>query len=642
MKKQLIDIEVFRNYFLLGIKDYNTKQLISIEVSPWKDERETLINWLNTNNGFVISFNGIHYDNMVLAYIKQDWDLIKYLDAENFCNQIKIFSDKVINSDSYWEELKPYKYVFSKQWTDIDLYLYWAQMLRMSKKISLKGLGIQMGYPVVMELPYEPETILTQSESEEIKIYNLQHDLGILDLLTLQFEGKGSIPLGALGTIQLRHQVVKDYKINAWSMDGPKIASETLLDTYCKITKKDKQEVRRLRFDRPTIKFRDILTDINPEFQAPEFKQVYEKWLNAVDTFSTEFITGTKNHPIKISVGVGGIHSINKNEIYESNDEYIIVTDDISAMYPTNIENWKAFRFSEVLETYVGFKHKRIHESKPGMKKYPKGSPEWTDFYQKDLFFKLVLNGTSGLIDMEHSWLYNPPGIMKVRCGGQLILMYLIEQCIINNIDVISTNTDGVEVKVKKSDFDLYLSLVKKTEEKFNVTFEREIYKKIIYSNVNNYLAVLENGSLKKKGHFVTLPELGNSVDFLVIPKCLELYFTKGIKPEEVLDDPVKYNLHIYDFCAAFKCSKQYTVLWNNQKQQRLNRFYVKKNAPYLYKLKNTKDKPDNMLKGWGVQLYNNHVEQSFENYQINKTFYLSKINEIIGDLEHHNQLQLF
>ena len=41
-------------------------------------------------------------------------------------------------------------------------------------------------------------------------------------------------------------------------------------------------------------------------------------------------------------------------------DEYLIVTDDIGAMYPTNIENWKAFRFPEVLGTYTGFKQKRI------------------------------------------------------------------------------------------------------------------------------------------------------------------------------------------------------------------------------------------------------------------------------------------
>ena len=123
----------------------------------------------------------------------------------------------------------------------------------------------------------------------------------------------------------------------------------------------------------------------------------------------------------------------------------------------------------------------------------------------------------------------------------------------------------------------MYLSLVKKTEDKFNVQFERDFYKKIIYSNVNSYIAITESGSLKKKGQFVTKPELGNSVDFLAIPKCLELYFIKDIKPEEVFQDPQKYGLHIYDFCASYKVSKDYQVLWDGKKQQRLNRFYVSK-----------------------------------------------------------------
>lgn len=638
--KLLLDCEVFPNYFLLGFKDYVTNETESIEVSPWKDEREKLIKWLRTYKGFVISFNGIYYDNMVLAFIKVEWESLYYLDSEDFCSRVKRFSDLVINSEQYYEQLKPYKYVFSKQWIDIDLYLYWSLMLRKSKKISLKGLGIQMRYPVVMELPYDPDLILTQEQIEEIKVYNLSHDLGILALLVRQFTGHGNIPLGPLGTIQLRQKIVKDYRINAWSMDSPKIASETLLTAYCKQTGKNKRETSYLRFDKPIIKFKDLLSDIGFEFQTKVFQDVFNDWLNAVDTFNKQFIVGLEvgQHPLKISVGIGGIHSINNNEIYESKGDIIIVTDDISAMYPTNIENWKAFRFPEVLETYVGFKTKRITETKPGMKKYPKGSSEWNSFHEQDLFYKLILNGVSGLLDMEHSWLYNPTGIMKVRCGGQLILLWLIEQCIINKIHVISCNTDGLEVKLHKNQFDLYLSLVKQAEQKFKVQFEREIYKKIVYSNVNSYIAILENGSLKKKGDFVTNPELGSSVDFLVIPKCLELYFAKGIKPEEILKDPLKYDLHIYDFCASFKVNKDYTVWWNNEKQQRLNRFYVSDKSPYLYKLKNSKSTFDNMLKGWGVQLFNVFEEKKFSDYKVDNKFYLSKINTIISELEPKQQ----
>jgi len=242
---------------------------------------------------------------------------------------------------------------------------------------------------------------------------------------------------------------------------------------------------------------------------------------------------------------------------------------------------------------------------------------------------------------MEYSWLYNPTGIMKVRCGGQLILLTLAEKCILNNIHVISLNTDGLETKMRRDQYNLYLSLVREVEQQFNVQFEQEEYQKIIYQNVNSYLAVTKSGGLKKKGEFVTNPELGSSVNFLVFPKLLEQYFVHGFRPEEVLKNPEQFGLHIYDFCASFKVSRDYTVLHNGIKQQRLNRFFVARNAPYLYKLKNTKSKPDNMLKGWGVEIYNNHTKKPLKEYNLDMRFYLSQINKLIFELE-SNKTTLF
>lgn len=640
--KTLTDIEVYTNYFLLGCKDYHSKVVSSIEVSEYLDERDKLWKWLNETKGFLITFNGNHYDCVVLGYIKKEWDLLKYLDPENFCRQVKIFSDKVIDGND-WDALKPYKYVFQKQWNDVDLFLYWSQGLRQSKKISLKGLGIQLGYPVVMELPYEPSSYLTEDQMQDIKVYNLKHDLGILELLTEAFTGRSSIPLGNLGTIQLRATAVKEYGIPAWSYDPPKIASEVLLKAYCKTTNQDIKSVRDLRFSRPTIVFSDLFKDVKFDFKTDLFRNVYEDWMKSVNTFSKEFVCVTKSgHGLKISCGVGGLHNILSNQVYTEENDYEIIDIDIESLYPQFITNFKSFRFPEVLERYVEFKTFRVTQTKPNIKKH-KGTPEETKWKDIDSFYKVILNGVSGYLDMEYSWLYYPEGIMKVRCGGQLTLLTIVEECWLNDIIVIQANTDGLTVKIHKSKIDWFYDIVKKTEEKYQVKFEYERYSKMIFRSVNSYLAIPKIGKPKKKGEFVTNPELGNSVNFLVIPKCLELYFIKGIRPEEVFGDPIKYGLHIYDVCASFKVSRDYTVLWNGEKQQRLNRFFVKKNAPYLYKLKNTKDKPDNMLKGWGVQIYNNHSDDiTFEEHQIDTRYYLAEINKIISEIEHHNQLQLF
>ena len=652
MNQTLIDIEVYTNYFLLGCKNYKTKELLTFEISEKKDQRKELFDFLKSYSGFWISFNGIHYDNMVLAFGQSNkWFLNE--STLDTCKKLKDFSDFVIfQKDDDRQALSKYTY-FKWRFTNIDLYLYWAKLLRLSKKISLKALGIQMGYPVVQELPYAPETILSESQIEDVKEYNTKHDLGILELLTLQFEGKGHVSLGALGTIQLRGQVVKDYKIDAWSMDGPKIASEVLLKEYCSITNQSINTVRDWRFPRESFKFEELFKDLNLRFELPEFQKVYHNWYFSENTFDEIFLTGTAEHPIRISVGVGGIHAVNNNEIYESiPNERIIVTDDIAAMYPTNIENFNAFRFPEVLNVYKSFKTKRITETKPGMKAHPKGSAEWTDFFQKDLFYKLILNGVSGLLDMEHSWLFNNKGIMKVRCVGQLILMKLIEQCIINNIHVISANTDGLEVMMHPNQFSKYLEIVASVEKQFNVSFEREFYKKIIYSSVNEYIAQTESGQLKKKGSFfITNPELGNSSDFLIIPKLLEQYYIYGVKPEDEIRNP-KYT--IFDFCASQKVDKSYTVEWMGQKQQRINRYYASKKGGYLYKCrwvtkKATKKAPQHdiytqthMLGDTGVMIYNNHIEQPLHKYNIDYTFYLKKVNDIISTIAQNNQINAF
>lgn len=330
-----------------------------------------------------------------------------------------------------------------------------------------------------------------------------------------------------------------------------------------------------------------------------------------------------------------GLHNILSNKIYSENDEYAILDIDISSLYPTFILNYHAFRFIEVEQQYKQIRTFRLTETKPNLAKY-KGKPEELYWKQKDLFYKVVLNGVSGHLDSEHSWLYNPEGIMKVRCGGQLVLLTIIEQCILKNIQVLQANTDGITVRILRSKIPEFEQLVTVTEKKYNIEFEYAYYSKMIFSSVNSYLAVETNNKVKEKGEFVTKPELGNSTDFMIVPHLLSDYFIRNIKPEVAIHN---YK-SIFLFCASQKVDKSYTVEWNNQKQQRLNRYFVSRKGSYLYKVRN--GSKSHLLKGFGVQLYNKHEEQPFENYKIDYGFYLKMVNDKISELENKNQLQLF
>lgn len=315
------------------------------------------------------------------------------------------------------------------------------------------------------------------------------------------------------------------------------------------------------------------------------------------------------------------------------------------------IELLEVFRFREVNERYCEIKHLRLTESKPNFKKAKlAGDVEQIQYWKlQDEFYKLVLNSTSGLIDMKHSWLYNPSMILKLRLMGQMILLRCIQDSIDCGYQVISTNTDGLTVRLLRSQLDAYQQMINNIGDEFGVEFEHETFKSIHYQNVNSYIAICENGIIKKKGSFLTKPELGLSVDNLVIAKLLQCYFVSGITPEEVLTnvETFKYDwdkkitqLGIFDFCASQKVDKSYEVVWNGQVQQRLNRYYVSKRGAYLYKTRNGRSA--HMLKGSGVMIYNNHVNQPFRQYPIDIPYYINETNKIIFAITKANQFTLF
>lgn len=97
--------------------------------------------------------------------------------------------------------------------------------------------------------------------------------------------------------------------------------------------------------------------------------------------------------------------------------------------------NYQLFRFPEVLQRYSEIKEERI------LAKHGKLKNKDNDLYNK--FYKLVLNGVSGLLDNEYSWLYYPEGAMKLRLMGQLLLTKLIEEAALAGFEVVSANTDG-------------------------------------------------------------------------------------------------------------------------------------------------------------------------------------------------------
>jgi hypothetical protein len=651
MGKELYDIEVYKNFFCVGIKDFLTKEIIFYEISEEKNNLDLIYNWFKNYNGFLVGFNSIHYDNMIIKYLLNNYEKYKNLNYIDVTLDLKYFSDKIIDGE-FDEEIKRIKYM-KTNWTDIDLFLYWSKMLRISKKISLKSLGIQLGYHTVQELPYKPDTILTIKDLPKLRYYNYTHDLGILELLLIKMEEE----------VKLRAYIKQEYNLECWSMDAPKIASEYLLEYYCQNTYnssikdnnfesywKYKKRIRDNRYEPSVWNIGDYIPKVN--FKTKFFQDIYNEILKAKSNDKISLILPffQKNHSLMLSISQGGIHSVNNNQSYLEDNDYYIIDADIAGLYPTLFRKYKFLRkeLHIILEKYVQMIDDRTIAKRNGDKK-------------KDTFLKLCNNAFSGLVDSNVTWLYSPEHILALRIFGQLIQLRFMEELNFHDIEILFTNTDGTLVRCPKDKINIYHEIANKIANEFQVEWEFALINKIYFANTNTYISLIkeeymidseinkinvkQEGKIKKKGKYFKYDKdipLGDSVDEQIIAKALEAYYVNNIKPEEFIKNPDKYNLHIYDYCKSNKIGKDFIVYWNGEIQQQLNRYYFSKKGAYLFKQKHGQGTMQHVNAGQPVVLFNNYENKNWSEYNINYQYYISATQKIIDEINKYNQLTLF
>jgi hypothetical protein len=637
----LCDIELYPNYYEVGFKDLVTKQIFYFEVREGRDDRQALYNFLTAYKGYMITFNGKHYDNVVNAYFVKEYKWLSKLKLADFLKTLKSFSNLVIADDH--EKTKWYKW-YKHGWIDIDLFLYWAKSLRITKKISLKSLGIQLNHPRVQELPYPHDSILTPAQMDEVRDYNLNNDLAILETLCIRMNEE----------INLRKYINKEYGIECWSMDAPKICSEYMLEVFCKKTYNNqtatyeeyKRDVKSRRYTpKSGWKIGSYLPEVT--FKTNFFKKLFEEIRESGAEFTRDFYYDNGSTRVHVSMGIGGIHIINENEYYESTNTHLVIDQDVTSLYPTLLELHKFIReeLAIVIDEYIVLKGDRVNAKRLKQK-------------IKDTFLKLMLNGFTGIVDQEVSWLYSPEQMTALRVYGQLIQLRVLEELSEAGIRVVSNNTDGTTAIVPRDKLDLYHKINEDISREFKVGWEYCIIDKIAYTNVNNYICfiskeymtedgkeinVSEKPKIKKKGLYKYGAEipLGDSVNEQVVARALELYWKDSISVAESITNPEKYGFHIYDYCKSNRISKDFEVFHGNSKVQNLNRYYFQKHGAYLLKRKKGEKKFQHVNVGEGVCLFNNYIEKPFKEYDINYQHYIAKAQSLINDIK-NKQLTLF
>ena len=246
-----------------------------------------------------------------------------------------------------------------------------------------------------------------------------------------------------------------------------------------------------------------------------------EKYTNVVDYFLNGWDYDTKLETEIAGVphvyGTGGIHGAIPN--YFGEGEFLHV--DVNSYYPSLMIRYPEFcmsRSGASVEKFKEIKDKRIVFKK---QKDPKANA-----------LKIVLNSTYGAMKDTFNPLYDPRSANNVCVFGQLLLTDLIER-LEGHCDLIQSNTDGLIVKLHGNE-DEVRRICKEWEDRTGMGLGYDRMTKICQKDVNNYIAVFENGKIEAKGAYVK--DLDNlDYDLAIVNEAVRDYLLRKIPVENTI-----------------------------------------------------------------------------------------------------------
>lgn len=510
----LVDIECYRNFFYIGFKRKSDGRRLGFEFS----ERSPEPNWAQIRNLLnkytIVTFNGKSYDipmiHLALAGATND--------------ELKEASDKIIKGGIKWWDVEEELGIrVSKNIDHIDLF-----EPNPSVKDSLKTLNGRLHGKRMQDLPYHESTVLTHKQMDKTADYCLHSDLDATDNLLDQLKE----------ALDLRIDLSRIYGVDMRSKSDAQIGETFVKIRYQQMTGKQPKKLDKkvisfkykvpdfIQFNSPMMQevldtIRDTTIHVNPAKGKVELPKAWEK-------FNINF------SGMRFTLGIGGLHSTEKNRAVVSNDEYVLIDADVASQYPSIIMKLGLYPKAlgpEFLTIYNGAIISRL-EAKAEAKRLKPLAEEWEKEHPgrrdspmheqlrmlavQDKGGKIQLNGIYGKLGSPYSIVFAPHLLISTTLTGQLTLLMLIEAAEENGIEIVSANTDGVIFKCPRKLYNgmggvdgtqkdrLAPSFLQKLtawwEETTSFKLEFAEYKAIYNASVNEYIAIDSKGKAKRKG----------------------------------------------------------------------------------------------------------------------------------------------
>lgn len=633
MNHWIMDYETLSNCFVAVFKHYKTDETHIFSVCSLQNDYEKFTEFLKQNKKnkeWHISYNGLAFDAQVTHNIMNNHKNLLLMDGESIAEEIYSYAQRAITNSNNNEFQDFPEWKMNIQQIDLFKLNHWDNP---AKRSSLKWIEYTMDWQNILDMPIHHETKITKQKQLDVIIGYCINDV---DATKEIFNRSKSL-------ITLRKNLTDQYDINLYSASEPRISKELFAYYLSRELKIPKYELKKLRTFRSVIRIKDLILDYI-KFETPYFNNLLDKF-NTVELNPNQTKGGFKYsidyRGVRTHFGLGGAHGAAKAGVYESDDDNIIMSSDVTSFYPNlaimNKISPAHLDKNAFCELYEWFFEER--------KKIPKSDP-------MNYVYKIILNSTYGLSNDKNSFLYDPQFTMFITVNGQLSLMMLYEMIMeaIPEAIPLLQNTDGVETIIPRSKVDLYNEVCKKWEDITNLNLEHDTYKKLIIGDVNNYIGIDNNGKAKCKGRFEFKNlALHKNKSKLIIPKAIYAYFVDGVLPEDTLNE----NRNILDYCIGGKSKGnwQQVARYIKNKEgyednlQKINRYFISNKGVKIIKVNKTDKREIQLESGrWMQTIFNDIEEKEWKDYDINHKYYLDAIEKEIDNImgTKTNQLLLF
>jgi hypothetical protein len=649
MNVLIYDIETMQELFLINIYDPEEDTSKEFMVSKWHYSLDAFMNYVENHKSYYwVGYNNLRFDSQVVEWIIRNYEYWHECTRLEICAKIAQKAQDVIHDANYDVFAEYREDALTLKQIDLFKINHYDNKNRM---VSLKRLEFEMDLENIEEMPiHHTKVDMTQRDIALIREY-CRNDVHATYEFYKITTGNTTHPLyEGNNQIELRQDIEAEFGIPCLNYSDSKIGDEMIKKYYCQEKNIELKDLPRKGYFRKEIKVKHCIAP-NIKFHTLQLKSFLKRISDITLGLQDDFKESIEFYGNTYTFAKGGLHTENKPEIFEADEEHEIIDWDVSSYYPAigiNNGRYPAHLGKSFLTGYKKMFDRRL-ELKPQAKK---------DKRIKGIVgaLKLAVNSVYGKSSDMQSWIYDRQYTMFTTITGELSLLMLIEAYSLAGIEVISANTDGVTIKIQKALIHKMYDINEWWETLTGYELERTDYRKIIFSTVNDYLAIKTSGEVKKKGDFLTDFELHKNKSARIVPIALERYFING---DSVVDTICKHG-NIYDFAMRQRSTRDFhfegrakgkTTVYN-----KLIRYYVSNTGEKLFKVKN-EDSASNAASlsqveagDWLVTVCN-YLEPTHLLNNINYSYYIDRAYTIINKINYRgkkapviiaNQLSLF